>query len=179
MMRYAKQRRADVRARTPQSGLPTAARHGQVRAWICHHSQTRERTAMPETSRIIAIGNDLANVARMSTTLARFGDRFAQKVFDPLERAWATAHPRPEACFAQCWAAKEAAAKALGTGLPFGAAWRDIALVPGQVAALDLRGWAGLRIKELTPPGFAMRVSVTTSASAGWAEACVIFSAVR
>lgn len=138
---------------------------------------------MPERSLIIAIGNDLANVARMSTTLARFGDRFSAKVFDRQERAWAALHPRPEDRFAQCWAAKEAAAKALGTGLPFGAAWRDIALVPplnpGGAVALDLRGWALRRLEELTPEGFDTRVMVTTSVSAGWAEAFVVFSAER
>ncbi|TAG08749.1 MAG: holo-[acyl-carrier-protein] synthase, partial [Rhodobacterales bacterium] len=77
---------------------------------------------------ILGIGSDLANIDRIEATLARFGDRFRNRVFTEREQRKAASRPRAiAATYAKRWAAKEACSKALGTGLRMGIAWRDMA----------------------------------------------------
>lgn len=72
---------------------------------------------------IIGVGLDLERIDRFRDMLARWGDRFAQKLFTPGEIAYARARPRPEQHFAARFAAKEAALKALGVPKNVGLEW--------------------------------------------------------
>ncbi len=75
---------------------------------------------------IVGIGSDLCDIRRIEKTLQRHGQRFTERVFTPLERARSERKPAPAASYAKRFAAKEACAKALGTGLSHGVYWRDM-----------------------------------------------------
>ncbi|MDZ7288704.1 MAG: holo-ACP synthase [candidate division KSB1 bacterium] len=77
---------------------------------------------------ICGIGIDLIEIARVEATLARWHDRFVQRVFTPEEIAWCTARADRAAAFAVRFAAKEAFAKALGTGIHKNFSWKDFAI---------------------------------------------------
>ena len=70
---------------------------------------------------IIGIGNDLIDIRRIEKTLARHGDRFINRIFTDIERAKSDRRAARAASYAKRFAAKEACAKALGTGLSRGA----------------------------------------------------------
>jgi holo-[acyl-carrier protein] synthase len=130
---------------------------------------------------IIGIGSDLANIERIAGTLARFGDRFRNRVFTPVELAKAARRRDEAATLAKRWAAKEACAKALGTGLAMGIAWRDMSvenLRTGQ-PQMTLTGWAAQRLADLTPPGHRALVHVTLTDDHPWAQAFVVIEARR
>ena len=78
---------------------------------------------------IIGIGSDLSDIRRIQASLDRFGDRFTHKVFTEVERARSERKPDRAASYAKRFAAKEACAKALGTGLRHGVFWRDMGVV--------------------------------------------------
>jgi len=130
---------------------------------------------------ILGIGNDLCDIRRIERTLARFGDRFLDRVFTAAERA--KAERRAEriraATYAKRFAAKEAAAKALGTGFRMGVFHRDIGVVnlaSGQPTLL-LAGGAAARLALLLPPGMQARIDLTMTDEYPLAEAMVILSA--
>ncbi len=104
---------------------------------------------------ILGIGSDLCNIERIEATLARFGDRFLNRVFTEREQRKAQSRPRAVAAtYAKRWAAKEACSKALGTGLRMGISWKDMAVTnlrTGQ-PVMQLTGWAAERLASLTPP---------------------------
>ena len=93
---------------------------------------------------VIGVGIDLVEVSRLEQSLARFGDRFLQRVFTERERLYCSATRHPAQHFAARFAAKEAAAKALGTGLSQGIGWQQIEVVrlPGHAPELVLTGAA-------------------------------------
>ncbi len=128
---------------------------------------------------ILGIGSDLANIDRIAATLARFGDRFRNRVFTSVEQAKAEARADTAGTYAKRWAAKEACSKALGTGLRMGISWRDMAvsnLETGQ-PVMRLTGWAATRLAEMTPPGHEAIVHVTLTDDHPWAQAFVVFEA--
>jgi holo-[acyl-carrier protein] synthase len=129
---------------------------------------------------ILGIGSDLANIDRIAATLARFGDRFRNRVFTPLEQAKAASRPHGEAAtYAKRWAAKEACSKALGTGLSMGISWVDMSvsnLRTGQ-PVMHLTGWAAQRLAQMTPDGYEAIVHVTLTDDAPWAQAFVVIEA--
>ena len=129
---------------------------------------------------ILGIGTDLANIDRIEATLARFGERFLNRVFTEREQSKAQSRPRAVAAtYAKRWAAKEACSKALGTGLRMGIAWRDMAvsnLETGQ-PVMHLTGWAADRLAALTPPGHRALVHVTLTDDHPWAQAFVVIEA--
>lgn len=129
---------------------------------------------------ILGIGSDLANIERIEATLARFGDRFRNRVFTKREQSKAENRPRAiAATYAKRWAAKEACSKALGTGLRMGIAWRDMSvsnLVTGQ-PQMHLTGWAAARLAAMTPPGHEAWVHVTLTDDHPWAQAFVVIEA--
>jgi holo-[acyl-carrier protein] synthase len=129
---------------------------------------------------ILGIGTDLANIERIEATLARFGDRFRNRVFTPLEQRTAERRAQAAATYAKRWAAKEACSKALGTGLRMGIAWRDMAvsnLHTGQ-PVMHLTGWAAERLAAMTPPGHEAIVHVTLTDDHPWAQAFVVIEAL-
>ena len=130
---------------------------------------------------ILGIGSDLANIERIAGTIARFGDRFLNRVFTATEQAKATSRPHNVAAtYAKRWAAKEACSKALGTGLRMGIAWKDMSvsnLWTGQ-PVMHLTGWAADRLAQMTPPGHRAIIHVTLTDDHPWAQAFVVIEAV-
>ena len=129
---------------------------------------------------ILGIGTDLCNIDRIQGTLDRFGDRFRNRVYTPLEQAKANSRPHGVAAtYAKRWAAKEACSKALGTGLRMGIAWKDMAvsnLMSGQ-PVMHVTGWAAERLASMTPPGHEAVIHVTLTDDHPWAQAFVVIEA--
>ena len=129
---------------------------------------------------ILGIGSDLANIERIEATIARFGDRFLNRVFTAVEQRKAESRKRAVAAtYAKRWAAKEAYSKALGTGLRMGIAWKDMAvsnLHTGQ-PVMHVTGWAAERLAQMTPPGHEPLIHVTLTDDHPWASAFVVIEA--
>lgn len=101
---------------------------------------------------VLGLGVDLVDIRRIEVTLQRFGDRFCRRIFTEAERAHCVKRARPAASFAMRYAAKEACAKALGTGFREGVFWRDIEVagLPSGKPVLVLHGGAHQRLLGLT-----------------------------
>src|SRR4029078_3298738 len=112
---------------------------------------------------ILGIGNDLCDIRRIEKSLERFGDRFIQRIFTDTEQKHSDGRDTRAASYAKRFAAKEACAKALGTGLRRGVFWRDMCVItlPSGRATLALTGGALARLKEITPPGLAAQIDLT------------------
>ncbi|WP_323765068.1 holo-ACP synthase [Marinovum sp.] len=128
---------------------------------------------------ILGIGTDLCNIERIEAILARFGDRFRNRVYTPREQARAARRPHEAATYAKRWAAKEACSKALGTGLRMGIAWRDMSVtnLPTGQPVMHVTGWAKRRLDEMTPPGHEAIMHVTLTDDHPWAQATVLIEA--
>ena len=128
---------------------------------------------------ILGVGTDLANIERISATLARFGDRFRNRVFTPTEQRKAERRKDVAGTYAKRWAAKEACSKALGTGLRMGISWKDMAVsnLPTGQPVMELSGWAKERLDAITPPGHSAVVHVTLTDDHPWAQAFVVIEA--
>ena len=128
---------------------------------------------------ILGIGSDLANIERISGTLARFGDRFRTRVFTETEIAKAERRADVAGTYAKRWAAKEACSKALGTGLAMGISWKDMSVsnLPSGQPVMHLTGWAAERLAAMTPPGHDAVVHVTLTDDHPWAQAFVVIEA--
>jgi holo-[acyl-carrier protein] synthase len=130
---------------------------------------------------ILGIGNDLIDIRRIERTLERFGERFIDRVFTDVERAKSDRRAARAASYAKRFAAKEACAKALGTGVPRrGVHWRHMGVVnlPSGKPTLALTGGAKKRLAELTPKGMTAQIDVTLTDDYPLAQAIVIISAV-
>ena len=130
---------------------------------------------------IIGLGSDLCDIRRIEVVLARHGDRFLQRVFTPVERARAQRRtPALHAgTYAKRFAAKEACAKALGTGFSRGVFHSDMGVVnlPSGQPTLALTGGAGARLQAITPPGMRSVVALTVTDEYPYAFAQVVISA--
>lgn len=128
---------------------------------------------------ILGLGNDIIDIRRIEATLARFGDRFLERVFTDIERAKSDRRANRAASYAKRFAAKEACSKALGTGLRRGVYWRDMGVVnlPSGRPTLRLTGGAALQLECITPPGFVARIDLTITDDFPQAQAVVIISA--
>jgi holo-[acyl-carrier protein] synthase len=129
---------------------------------------------------ILGIGSDLIDIRRIEKTIARFGERFLDRVFTPEERARSDRRLNRVESYAKRYAAKEACSKALGTGFRLGVYWRDLGVVnlPGGRPTLMLTGGALRRLEAMTPPGMTARIDVTLTDEPPIAQALVIISAV-
>lgn len=134
---------------------------------------------------ILGIGNDITDITRIERTLARFGERFERRCFTATESAKAArrkgAGERVVAgTYAKRYAAKEACAKALGTGLNQGVFWREIevANLPSGQPVLTLHGGALKRLEAMTPPHMKPVVHLALTDEYPYAEAMVIISAI-
>jgi holo-[acyl-carrier protein] synthase len=125
---------------------------------------------------IIGIGTDIVDIRRIEQTIARFGERFLDRIFTAKERARAERRANRVATYAKRFAAKEACAKALGTGFRKGVFFRDIGVVnlPSGQPTLSLTGGALARLATLTPPGFAARIELALTDEWPLAQAFVI-----
>ena len=130
---------------------------------------------------ILGLGNDMIDIRRIEATIARFGDRFLERVFTPLERAKSDARAQRAASYAKRFAAKEACAKALGTGLRSSVYWRDMGVVnlASGRPTLKLTGGALAQLEAITPAGQEARIDVTLSDDFPWAQAIVIITGVK
>ena len=129
---------------------------------------------------ILGIGNDLIDIRRIEKTIERFGDRFLQRVFTDLERARSDGRVGRAASYAKRFAAKEACAKALGTGLRRGVFWKDMGVINLRSGrpTMALTGGAAEQLNRITPKGYTSRVDVTLTDEFPLAEAVVVISGV-
>jgi len=129
---------------------------------------------------IIGIGSDITDARRVAEVLERHGERFLERVFTPVERAKSDRRKRRAESYAKRFAAKEACAKALGTGLSQGVFWRDMGVVnlPSGRPTMQLTGGAKERLDALTPAGFQAQIDLTITDDGPLAQAFVIISAV-
>jgi holo-[acyl-carrier protein] synthase len=130
---------------------------------------------------IIGIGNDLSDIRRIEKSLERFGERFTRRIFTEIERTRSERKPDRAASYAKRFAAKEACAKALGTGVPRrGVYWGDMGVVNLRTGAptMALTGGALERLKAITPEGHDARIHVSLTDDHPYAQAFVIIEAV-
>ncbi len=129
---------------------------------------------------ILGIGSDLSDIRRIQASLDRFGDRFRHRVFTEIERSRSDRKTDAAASYAKRFAAKEACAKALGTGLRRGVFWRDMGVINqrGGKPTLALTGGALARLAEITPAGMSPQIDLTLTDEYPMAQAIVIISAV-
>ncbi len=130
---------------------------------------------------IIGIGSDIVDMRRIARLLERHGPRFLHRVYAPLERQVAAGHADPVPYLARRFAAKEAVAKALGTGFRQGVGWTDIAIVSDDLGAPKARlsGRAAARLQRITPPEHVAVIHVSLSDEPPHALAFVIIEAHR
>lgn len=129
---------------------------------------------------ILGIGSDLANIERIERTIARFGDRFIQRVFTDIEQFISDRRKDRAASYAKRWAAKEACSKALGTGLRMGIAWKEMGVVnlrSGQ-PTMVVTGSAAARLQRMLPVGHRPQIHVTLTDDFPWAQAFVVIEAL-
>ena len=128
---------------------------------------------------IIGMGNDLIDIRRVERSIERFGDRFIQRVFTEIEQAKSDKRLNRAASYAKRFAAKEACAKALGTGFRRGVFWRDMGVVnlPGGKPTMALTGGARRRLDELLPDGHVAQIDVSITDEPPIAQVIVIISA--
>ena len=133
---------------------------------------------------IIGIGSDLIDITRVAKVIERHGDRFLDRIFTDAERAKAARRANSErmvvATYAKRFAAKEACAKALGTGFRRGVWHKDMGVInlPGGRPTMELTGGAARRLAELVPPGMTARIDVSITDEPPLAQVIVIISAV-
>jgi holo-[acyl-carrier protein] synthase len=129
---------------------------------------------------IIGIGNDLIDITRVEKVLERHGERFVQRIFTPVEIRKSERRRMRAASYAKRFAAKEACAKALGTGMSAGVFWRDMGVVnlPSGKPTMALTGGAARRLQSLLPPGHKAVIHVTITDEFPLAQAYVIIEAV-
>lgn len=127
---------------------------------------------------ILGIGNDIVDIRRIEQTLDRYGDRFLLRVFTEVERVKSDRRAQRAASYAKRFAAKEACAKALGTGLRHGVYWRDMGVInlPSGRPTLSLSNGAARQLNRITPDGIEARIDLTLTDDFPLAEAIVIIS---
>jgi holo-[acyl-carrier protein] synthase len=129
---------------------------------------------------ILGLGSDLSDIRRVEASLERFGERFTNRCFTEIERARSERKPDRAASYAKRFAAKEACAKALGTGMRRGVFWRDMGVVnmrSGQ-PTMALTGGAAARLAEITPAGHRAVIHLTLTDDHPYAQAFVIIEAL-
>jgi holo-[acyl-carrier protein] synthase len=129
---------------------------------------------------IIGLGNDLTDIGRVAEVLEKYGDRFTHRCFTEIERRKSDNRAQRAASYAKRFAAKEACAKALGTGLSFGVYWRDMGVVnlPSGKPTLHLTNGAARVLAHLVPPGHAPHIHLSITDDGGMAQAFVIIEAL-
>jgi holo-[acyl-carrier protein] synthase len=128
---------------------------------------------------ILGLGNDIVDIRRIEKALDRFGERFLARVFTATERAKSDARVGRAASYAKRFAAKEACAKALGTGFRKGVFWRDMGVVNLRSGrpTIVLTGGAAEQLERITPQGLEARVDLSLTDDFPLAQAIVVISA--
>ena len=130
---------------------------------------------------ILGIGTDLVDIRRIEQTIARHGDRFINRIYTEVERARAERKANRIDTYAKRFAAKEACAKALGTGFRKGVFFRDMGVVnlPSGKPTLHLTGGALKRLQAITPAGYEAQIDLALTDEYPLAQAFVVISAMR
>ena len=130
---------------------------------------------------ILGIGTDLVDIRRIEQTIARHGDRFINRIYTETERARAERRANRIDTYAKRFAAKEACAKALGTGFRQGVFFRDMGVVnlPSGKPTLRLTGGALARLQAITPAGYEAQIDLALTDEYPLAQAFVVISAMR
>jgi holo-[acyl-carrier protein] synthase len=131
---------------------------------------------------ILGLGSDICDIRRIESAIARHGERFLLRVFTDIERGKAASRTERirAATYAKRFAAKEAAAKALGTGFRHGVFLSDLGVVnlPSGQPTIRMTGGAAARLAAITPAGMIASVALTITDEYPYAFAQVIISAV-
>jgi holo-[acyl-carrier protein] synthase len=129
---------------------------------------------------ILGIGTDLVDIRRIERTIERHGDRFIHRIFTETERTLAERRANRAATYAKRFAAKEACAKALGTGFRNGVFFRDLGVVnlSSGKPTMRLTGGALVRLQALVPTGCEAKIDLAITDEYPMAQAFVIISAV-
>lgn len=129
---------------------------------------------------ILGLGNDTIDIRRIERSIQRYGERFLDRLFTEIERQKSDRRALRAASYAKRFAAKEACAKALGTGMSQGVFWRDMGVVnePSGKPTMQLTGEAAKRLAALTPPGHTAQIHLTITDDHPTAQAIVIISAI-
>ncbi len=129
---------------------------------------------------IIGMGNDISQIDRVAAVLEKYGDRFTHRCFTEIERAKSDRRRERAASYAKRFAAKEACAKALGTGMSHGVFWRDMGVVnlPSGKPTMKLTNGAAKVLDYIVPEGMVPHIHLTITDDAGIAQAFVIIEAL-
>ena len=130
---------------------------------------------------ILGIGSDVTDIRRIEKVIGRHGERFLARIFTDTERARAERRANASATYAKRFAAKEACAKALGTGMRRGVWWRDMGVVnlPSGRPTMQLTGGALKRLQAITPAGCEAKIDLTITDEGPMAQAFVLISEVK
>ncbi len=128
---------------------------------------------------IIGLGNDLSDIGRIASVLEKYGQRFTKRCFTEIERQKSDARSARAASYAKRFAAKEACAKALGTGIRHGVFWRDMGVVNlhSGKPTMHLTGGAAKALAYIVPQGYEAHIHLSITDDAGMALAFVIIEA--
>jgi holo-[acyl-carrier protein] synthase len=129
---------------------------------------------------IIGLGSDLIDIRRVERSLDRYGERFITRIFTQIERDKSDRRRERAASYAKRFAAKEACAKALGTGISHGVFWKDMGVVnlPGGKPTMKLENGAAKRLADLLPTGYEARIHLTITDDFPLAQAFVVIEAL-
>jgi len=129
---------------------------------------------------ILGIGSDLCDIRRIEKSLERHAERFTHRLFTDVERAKAEGRAHRAATYAKRFAAKEACAKALGTGIRRGVFWKDMGVVnlPSGAPTMALTGGAAERLAAITPAGHRAVIHLTITDDHPWAQAFIVIEAL-
>ena len=129
---------------------------------------------------IVGLGNDLCDISRVAEVLEKYGERFTNRCFTEIERRKSDGRAQRAASYAKRFAAKEACAKALGTGMSWGVYWRDLGVVnlPSGKPTMKLTNGAARMLERLVPKGHEPHIHLTITDDGGMAQAFVIIEAL-
>ncbi len=129
---------------------------------------------------IIGLGSDLIDIRRIKKSLARYSNRFTNRVFTEVEREKSDNRKARAASYAKRFAAKEACSKALGTGIARGVYWRDMGVVnlPSGKPTMHLTNGAAVQLEKITPPEHDAFIHITITDEYPYAQAFVIIEAL-
>ncbi|WP_142416341.1 holo-ACP synthase [Bartonella massiliensis] len=129
---------------------------------------------------IVGLGNDLVDIRRIEKMLVRYGERFIQRIFTDIERNRSESLKKKSSSYAKRFAAKEACAKALGTGIACGINWKDMGVVnlPSGKPIMQLTNRAQMQLQKLLPPHHDVVIHLSITDDFPWAQAFVIIEAL-
>ena len=130
---------------------------------------------------MIGIGSDILDIRRIEKTLLRFGDRFKKRIFTKSEIEKFEKRKLSTECFAKRFAAKEAAAKALGTGFRNGVYWKDLEVVnlPSGKPSINFYGNSKKQLESLIPKKNIPVVNLSITDEFPYAQAIVTINSSK